>query len=1094
MQNFRITGHGFSDCLSRTRRAFHIAAISPRNVTWAILDRRKRNYASQPPPEYFSEVSPRDLLLEHDFYTPQTAKTSQITKEVNWSKEQCQIFDLVASQPPKFRNLVVDAKAGSGKTTTLIECLNHIPSHSRVLLLAYNTSIARFLATKLSSLTRKDVFVTSSTFHSIGYKAWREATNMASNQVALRDHKLFYLLKDQMLAHDEPMFRRYYLRATRLVEKAKLHGMAPRNSPYTSLLDDCDDAWMALAFRYNLEPSNKDWDTMISICRDLLSKSIHAGGGGVFGSDLPTAHFRRNPWPHVPALGLENNQWTMDFDDMIYLPVIHSVPFETYDYVMVDEAQDMSEIRREMVDKCRCINGKLLVFGDRKQSIYGFTGAGSEYLKELMQASVLPNTPIPVVQPEPDPIPEDIITIEESIEVVEHDAEPEDEEVRLLLQTQPPSFSLASEMISSSKQNIDQLAPILLQRTLTAHEKQGISSGQVYCFERTKVVRWIDGMEWRTIKTSKDGDDSLSVAVTPADVTEPAKLVRYIFHLTRDERPFRVIFYADPHLHRLWSKVESHARLPEPGIKEPPPETYFGRCKTLSDVDGLITAACLGTLPLLKRSLNYSERLGIRSGSIFMWDGEVDRHVGESWSDGREWTVLQTNSHGFRMERQVDGDLIRQTVAEPKDRFRMIGYVSRRDYLNKRDALPRPEHDTQLASLELQNFQRVPMEEAGQDVLVVQADHILSRKRRAIVKEMDPLERTITLGLSTCYRCAISVIREAQRYVSNIYSSNHATVGIVEDVGYFPDVKELDDGIDTMIISRFTRDVLNLAFKFTAHWIPVVVQGRRVGSSANVVLLVKEVLEAFGLEASDKQWTEQLKESTVTMDDFCQWLYRWKRMQVEQVFSIDSDEASLSHSPETLDRYDTLMTLIRNPPSYWKDEGTTFATVGELVTELMKVFPPTKDQDVLSNILLTTMHQSRGLERTRVYVLNAAYRHEILWNPTKTATQLRHFGRRGTIEPWEVEEELNLLYISTTRAKKQLYYANWDFKEEGERWWYFVGRKTSAKTGLGFEHRRTPYGDVVPWSGEIISSQFAVEYLEQTLDVERLLHAMQHPV
>ena len=66
----------------------------------------------------------------------------------------------------------------------------------------------------------------------------------------------------------------------------------------------------------------------------------------------------------------------IDFDDMIWLPLVNNYPLPKYDVMFVDEAQDFNESQRELIS--RCVNGgRCIIVGDRNQAIYGFRGADS---------------------------------------------------------------------------------------------------------------------------------------------------------------------------------------------------------------------------------------------------------------------------------------------------------------------------------------------------------------------------------------------------------------------------------------------------------------------------------------------------------------------------------------------------------------------------------------------------------------------------------------------------------------------------------------------------------------------------------------------
>ena len=70
--------------------------------------------------------------------------------EIRFSEEQNAIFDFAEHG---ILNMIVQAVAGAGKTTTLIECANRIKPDKRVMLLAHNRS-KEILCWK-KSVTRK---------------------------------------------------------------------------------------------------------------------------------------------------------------------------------------------------------------------------------------------------------------------------------------------------------------------------------------------------------------------------------------------------------------------------------------------------------------------------------------------------------------------------------------------------------------------------------------------------------------------------------------------------------------------------------------------------------------------------------------------------------------------------------------------------------------------------------------------------------------------------------------------------------------------------------------------------------------------------
>ena len=70
----------------------------------------------------------------------------------------------------------------------------------------------------------------------------------------------------------------------------------------------------------------------------------------------------------------------IDFDDMIWLPLIHDLFIDKCDLLMVDEAQDLNRARQELLFRsCH----RMVLVGDPNQAVYGFTGADTESMDRM---------------------------------------------------------------------------------------------------------------------------------------------------------------------------------------------------------------------------------------------------------------------------------------------------------------------------------------------------------------------------------------------------------------------------------------------------------------------------------------------------------------------------------------------------------------------------------------------------------------------------------------------------------------------------------------------------------------------------------------
>ena len=97
------------------------------------------------------------------------------------SEYQKKIFEFITKGTG---NAVINAKAGSGKTTTLVEAMKLIPSKEKVLFVAFNKAIEQELTARLHGYDNVDI----KTYHGLGYALLRN--NLGKNSgVRLNEYK-----------------------------------------------------------------------------------------------------------------------------------------------------------------------------------------------------------------------------------------------------------------------------------------------------------------------------------------------------------------------------------------------------------------------------------------------------------------------------------------------------------------------------------------------------------------------------------------------------------------------------------------------------------------------------------------------------------------------------------------------------------------------------------------------------------------------------------------------------------------------------------------------------------------------------------------
>lgn len=271
---------------------------------------------------------------------------------MEWSPQQTEIFKFAATET---NSLSIVAVAGAGKTSTVVEMANRLPSNMRWRFLAFNKIIAEALQSRLPS------YIPASTMHSLGYAALRK---FLDTRYLKLDARKTWMIIDECMAPDQQ--RLYGTGIKRLVSLAKCVGIVPRRvKDATALTLDTEQNWVDLMEHYDIEFEGKDADPLqgIKYSRKVLAESITQG------------------------------KKLIDFDDMLYLPTIWQARFEQFDGLMVDEAQDTNMIQRAILRMSLKPGGRLFAVGDPAQSIYAFRGADSEamdLIKEEFNCAVLP--------------------------------------------------------------------------------------------------------------------------------------------------------------------------------------------------------------------------------------------------------------------------------------------------------------------------------------------------------------------------------------------------------------------------------------------------------------------------------------------------------------------------------------------------------------------------------------------------------------------------------------------------------------------------------------------------------------------------------
>lgn len=259
------------------------------------------------------------------------------------------------------KNFCLRARAGTGKSSTMIELVDDFSKEfpqREVVLCAFGNAAAKELGEKLKKRGFTDWRVISaSTIHSLGFGLVKFAYKLSRDNV---DEKKVRKIIDNMNAE---VYREHWSNIERLVNYAKIEGFG--------FFDDCQigdiGAWYRIADHYDINGFDDTSD---------MDKVVEAA-------------------QHVYRLSLADTH-TIDFNDMVLFPLVKNIRVKFQkDVVVVDEAQDTGRARQALIRKFVKPNGTMIVVGDDRQGIFGFAGAQSNALEQLIEGlnmEVLPLT------------------------------------------------------------------------------------------------------------------------------------------------------------------------------------------------------------------------------------------------------------------------------------------------------------------------------------------------------------------------------------------------------------------------------------------------------------------------------------------------------------------------------------------------------------------------------------------------------------------------------------------------------------------------------------------------------------------------------
>ncbi|MDB5177580.1 MAG: hypothetical protein JWN75_1248 [Candidatus Saccharibacteria bacterium] len=241
-------------------------------------------------------------------------------------------------------NALMRARAGTGKTFTLIEGMPYMGG--RVAYCVFNKKMEMEARSKIENKGLRHIV--AGTFHKFGYDALRQAYPKAGKPTGLKILKLCDAMKVPELFHP-------FVRAAVSLAKQRGFGIG------TGTINNPAD-WINLVEHFDLDQTLGEGNFLDR--EELIREGLRWSCKVLKQSIMTTAE-------------------CIDFDDMIYMPLIDNLRMPSYDWVLVDEGQDSNPVRRALARKMLKPGGRAGFVGDDWQSIYGFTGADNDALDQI---------------------------------------------------------------------------------------------------------------------------------------------------------------------------------------------------------------------------------------------------------------------------------------------------------------------------------------------------------------------------------------------------------------------------------------------------------------------------------------------------------------------------------------------------------------------------------------------------------------------------------------------------------------------------------------------------------------------------------------
>ena len=305
------------------------------------------------------------------------------------SKYQTDIINTILNTN---ENILVDAKAGSGKTSTLLliaECLKL--QNKKSLFLAFNKSIVEELKVKVDTS-----YCNVKTVHSLGFSYISSYlySKYGKNYEIIVDDKYFHEILEYYF--NELCYEQFAIS----MEASCCDNLKELKVLKNNLIDALEKVANFVRF-YNIDYYN--YEEVERLAVDVSEECKNAGIYGMenykdvirISLDRVLTMFNN---PEFNEAGIPIIR--LNFTDMIWFPCIYNMrtpySFRDIQNILVDEAQDINVLEQLLIKRflLNNLNTRFIFVGDKFQSIYAFAGADTHSIENIQKSYNLKSLPL----------------------------------------------------------------------------------------------------------------------------------------------------------------------------------------------------------------------------------------------------------------------------------------------------------------------------------------------------------------------------------------------------------------------------------------------------------------------------------------------------------------------------------------------------------------------------------------------------------------------------------------------------------------------------------------------------------------------------